>query len=350
MDAKTESARRGTKLKRKVNVLSDEGQVRTSPQKQMKKGSIAGAQPQQASKGTRKVQTAKLSMIGGQVRVHLRFLLVLTHTIRLAVTMHSAVKVGKATPNPVFARSKQKTHQVGDAIDLTAPSIKAAMSATCCKMLCPIGSALPPVHILPNLGSALLPTSSKRLGSRIISHQRRDSLQACHSNSAMLPFLGDLLQQEDHVSAAFADKQEAIDSAISDRLVQFLRHPTTEKSDGVPDCVDVPGKGLETPAQTKAISYLHDVIYSSQNTSPRRSDSSRWIEHLEELHERARRAAHEQLPWVSKYAPAVADRVVANTAASKELLAWLKQVEPIEAALTSMRSGQMCVLQLRVHT
>lgn len=271
-------------------------------------------------------------------------------TCTYALTLHDGVKVGKSSFNPVFARSKQKVCLVVDAIDLATPGKKASVPVSACKPKCAITSALPPVHILQKEDSYIDALSRETNCARKISHQWGDTNQRPHFDSTASELLGSFLQREDHSLLTVMKEQEVVEAGISAELCQILSHHGPDKPSHVPHDVHIQGQGPRDQGCTRQIVYMNDVMQSLQHEGQfeQRQSDNRWADDLRDLQDRAHRAVHE-LPWVHKYAPAIADQVVANAAASKELLTWLKQVEPIEAALTSMRSGQLYVPKLLCH-
>lgn len=253
--------------------------------------------------------------------------------------------------NPIFARaakqrSPQRSPHTVVTVDLTTtvPPERA-------QLRCPITSALAPVHILQGSDSI---KPSKFCPTLSVSNGRTSSpcQQAASSIHSESRFLGSLLQREDQTALENLRRQEIVDAGIASR--SYHRHSEMLLPGEQPPTTvfrqhreAVAGNDLQTdPADMKSLrfcSYMHQLMKCMHGDRSQCGPAAeqRWSEQLEDMQARGRRLASQQLPWAHKYAPVESSRVLENEDASQELLMWLKQVEPMDAVLTSMRSGQL---------
>eukprot|EP00892_Ulva_mutabilis_P003588 jgi/Ulvmu1/1600/UM111_0028.1 len=263
----------------------------------------------------------------------------------------AAPQTGKNMLNPVFARAaKQREAPSVVTVDLTNSVSKVVVPSDRQKLRCQISRALPPVHILQGLDIACCANSGPKM-------QIRKGSNTVHNNQAQshTPIvsgcLGPLLQIEDQDALNSLSRSELVAAGIAstatliqcDKALPGKGADTNQGQRGhaVGACVDEQPQSA-VPDSPQFYSYIHRLMQSLHHdrSSSCPAEDCIWGEHLDDLRERAQCAASE-LPWTHKYAPVAARRVLANADAAQELLMWLKQVEPIEAALTSMRSGQM---------
>lgn len=243
------------------------------------------------------------------------------------------------------------------AVDLTGTANTVVVPAERQKLRCPISAALPPVHIL----QALDPSFCGELGSEMqirnhrhrITHNPAVTAQEPSCAASGSECLASLLQTEDHISRGLRGRQEFVDAGIASRTALMqgdVLGPGTSVVSLEGQKAHASSGGSNTEAAPANLSrhhcYMHQLMLSTRHDQSQRGPTAEraWHKSLEDMSERAHCAASEQLPWTHKYAPVNAHQVLANADASRELLMWLKQVEPIEAALTSLRSGHMYAL------